>query len=641
MFEKLKEYIAISPPENDSGVRKAEEERQARKQFFLRICALGSVVPLWLAYVLAPLFKAGIGNLISGENVDYKVLYVHWCRLTFPLMLFLLLLYLIVMMMFYEKFTRNYRFGEEYGSAKWGDIEEIKAKYEAKEYDVSPEKQFMDGFGMSYNSYRHRLNLNSICVGGSGAGKTRFFAKPNLLNAARDKKLSFVVLDPKGELTASTGNFFIEQGYKVKVLDFVRMERSHCYNPFVYLRNDDDIQKLVTNLFKSLNPKDVSNKDPFWDNAAGLYLKALVSYIFYFAPKYEQNFNTVLELMRAGVVEEDQYGNVRLNALDRLFADVEARDPQHIAVRYYKNYHHGAAKTLQSIQITLVTALEKFEIPEVQRLTSYDEMELDLIGERNTVVFAIIPDNDTSYNFLVSILYTQIFQRLYYCADVTHEKEGKTLPYPVHFLMDEFSNVSLPDDFESLLSTMRSRGISCSIILQNLAQIKAKFEKTWESVIGNCDTLLYLGGNEKSTHQFMSEYLGKETIDTRSTSEAVSGSSNGQNYQGAGRELLTPDEVRMLNNDYCLLFMRGNKPVIGKKYDLKKHPNLYLTSDGGAEIFEHGLSSIPTVGHTITVDGDLLTYEEYTAAIQTEKEFKDLMSCEGFSEWFNSIDDNL
>ena len=377
-----------------------------------------------------------------------------------------------------------------------------------------------------------------------------------------------------------------EKGYEVKVLDLINMEKSHCYNPFVYLRNDNDVQRLVTNLFKSTTPKGAQSSEPFWDNAAQMLLLALIFYLKYEAPEDEQNFAMVMEMLRAGDVDED---NNMPSPLDNLFYDLEKTDPNHIALKYYRSYHSGAAKTLKSIQITLAARLEKFNLESLAALTITDELELNTLGEKKTAIFALIPDNDTSFNFLVSILYTQLFQQLFEVAD---KKYGGSLPVHVHFLMDEFANVSLPDDFDKILSVMRSRGVSVSIILQNLAQLKALFEKQWESIVGNCDEFVYLGGNEQATHKYVSELLGKETIDTNTYGQSYGMRGNyTKNDQQAGRELLTPDEVRMLDNQYALLFIRGERPVKDFKFDILKHPNILLTEDGKGKPYIHGDTS--------------------------------------------------
>ena len=494
------------------------------------------------------------------------------------MMIIVLCLAALLAAVYFSNAGKNYRRGEEHGSAKWGKAKEVDKKYADK--TPSENKLLTNGVGIGLDGRKHRRNLNVLVCGGSGAGKTRFYCKPNIMQA----NTSFVVLDPKGELVASTGHLLEQKGYEVRVLDLINMEKSHCYNPFVYLRDDNDVQRLVTNLFKSTTPKGSQSSDPFWDTAASMLLMSLIFYLKYEAPEEEQNFPMVMEMLRAGEVNEDDPG--RPSALDKLFRALEEENPDHIAVKYYKDYHSGSGKTLKSIQITLAARLEKFNLQSVSSLVSTDELDLGSMGEKKVALFALIPDNDSSFNFLVSILYTQLFQQLFFIAD--HKYNG-SLPVHVHFCMDEFANVSLPDDFDKILSVMRSRGVSVSIILQNLAQLKALFEKQWESIVGNCDEFLYLGGNEQSTHKYVSELIGKETIDTNTYGRSYGMHGNyTTNMQNAGRELMTPDEVRMLDNRFALLFIRGERPVKDLKYDILKHPNLKLTADGGEDLYHHG-----------------------------------------------------
>ena len=473
---------------------------------------------------------------------------------------------------------RNYRKGEEHGSAKWGNKNTIRKKYEQK--PKSNNKILTNEVCMGLNAKAHMRNLNTLVAGGSGAGKTFFFAKPNIMQC----NCSFVVTDPKGEIVRDTGAMLKANGYEVIVVDLINMERSHCYNPFKYLMSDNDVQRLVTNLFKSTTPKGSQSNDPFWDTAAQMLLLALIFYLVYEAPEDEQNFAMVMEMLRAADIDEEA-GNFD-SPLDMLFDDLESDNPNHIALKYYRSYHSGSAKTLKSIQVTLAARLEKFNLDSLASMTSYDELDLQTLGERKVALFAVIPDNDTSFNFLISILYTQLFQQLFYAADSIYKG---ALPMPVHFCMDEFANISLPDDFDKILSVMRSRGVSVSIIIQNMAQLKALFEKQWESIVGNCDEFLYLGGNEQSTHKYVSELLGKETIDTNTYGKSMGRNGNySTNYQITGRELMTPDEVRMLDNKYCILFIRGERPILDLKYNIRNHPNFALTEDGGAAPYIHG-----------------------------------------------------
>ena len=547
------------------------------RQNILLYC-LGTIPVTWLALLIAPYMEDGLAGLIwnfgpAMENPFHVVL----CADSGRVAAVLLLCYALAIGV-YLSTQRNYRRREEHGSAKWGWAAQVNRKY--ADAHSTENKILTQNVAIGLDGRKHRRNLNTLVCGGSGAGKTRFFAKPNLCQA----NSSYVVLDPKGELLVSTGKLLEAKGYSIRVLDLINMDRSHCYNPFVYLRDDNDIQRLVTNLFKNTTPKGSQSQDPFWDQAATMLLLALVFYLHYEAPPEEQNFPMVMEMIRAGDVREDD--DTYKSALDILFERLEMRNPEHIALKYYRNYHSGSGKTLKSIQITLISRLEKFNLDSLASITQNDELELWSLGEQKTAIFAVIPDYDSSFNFLVGMLYTQLFQQLYHQADFIH---GGRLPVPVHFLMDEFANVALPDEFDKLLSTMRSREISVSIIIQNLAQLKALFEKQWESIVGNCDEFLYLGGNEQSTHEYVSKLLGKETIDTNTygRSKGRNGSYS-TNWQLAGRELMTPDEVRMLDNRYALLFIRGERPLEDFKYDILKHPNIALTTDGGAEPYRHG-----------------------------------------------------
>ena len=540
--------------------------------------SLGVIPVVWLALLIAPCMADGLPGLIEQfGTVMQNPFKIKLCEDSLKTVLILLLIYGLAIGI-YLSTESNYRRREEHGSAKWGTPGSVNKKYADKETEKN--KLLTQNVSIGLNGRKHRRNLNVLVCGGSGAGKTRFFAKPNIMNA----NTSFVVLDPKGELLRDTGNLLKEKGYEIRVLDLINMDKSHCYNPFVYLRDDEDIQRMTTNLFQNTTPKGSQTQDPFWDQTAAMLLKALVSYLHYEAPPEEQNFPMVMEMIRAGDVKEnnEEYTSV----LDELFERLEEKNPEHVALKYYRDYHSGSGKTLKSIQISLVSRLEKFNLESLAGITQTDEMDLGSLGEKKTAIFAVIPDNDSSFNFLVGMLYTQLFQQLYYSADSVH---GGRLPIHVHFVMDEFANVALPSDFEKLLSTMRSREISVSIIIQNLAQLKALFEKQWESIVGNCDEFLYLGGNEQSTHEYVSKLLGKETIDTNTygRSRGRNGSYS-TNYQLAGRELMTPDEVRMLDNRYALLFIRGERPIQDLKYDILHHPNVALTTDGGAPAYVHG-----------------------------------------------------
>ena len=582
----------------------------------------GIIPVVWLGLLIAPCMDNGLVSLIQKfGTVMQNPFHIQLCEDSLKTVLILLLIYGIAIGV-YLSTDRNYRRREEHGSAKWGSAGSVNKKYADKKKDEN--KLLTQNVAIGLDGRKHRRNLNVLVCGGSGAGKTRFYAKPNIMNA----NTSFVVLDPKGELLRDTGNLLKEKGYEVKVLDLIDMEKSHCYNPFVYLHSDDDIQRLTTNLFKNTTPKGSQTQDPFWDQTAAMLLKALVCYLHYEAPPDEQNFPMVMEMIRAGDVKEDneEYQSV----LDELFERLEERNPEHIALKYYRAYHSGSAKTLKSIQISLVSRLEKFNLDSLAGITQTDEMERGNIGEKKTAVFAVIPDNDSSFNFIVGMLYTQLFQQLYYQADSIH---GGRLPVHVHFVMDEFANVALPDEFDKLLSTMRSREISVSIIIQNLAQLKALFEKQWESIVGNCDEFLYLGGNEQSTHEYVSKLLGKETIDTNTYGRSRGRNGNySTNYQLAGRELMTPDEVRMLDNKYALLFIRGERPIQDLKYDILHHPNVSLTTDGGAPAYKHGEDTRSIASMEFSFDPKLIKEAEKIGAdnhdfiLLSEEELEELLN---------------
>lgn len=470
----------------------------------------------------------------------------------------------------------NKRTGEEYGSARWGSVSEINRKYKNRK---EPEQNAIltQNIQIGLDGRKHKRNLNILVVGGSGAGKTRYFVKPNIMQC----NCSYIIADPKGELLRATGGMLEEQGYEVKVLNLVDMARSDCYNPLSYVRTDTDALRLVTNLVKNTTPKTAGNTDPFWDKSETALLQAFILYLVHEAPIEEQNFEMVMYMIENAAASEND--EEYKSPMDVMFETLEEKDPNHIALKQYRVFKQAAGKTAKSILVSVAVRLASFNLSELASFTQKDEMELHLLGKRKQAIFAVIPDNDSSFNYLVGMLYTQAFQELYYDAD---HRPGGRLKIPVRVLMDEWANVALPDDFEKILATCRSRDISINIIVQNISQIKAMYKDSWESIIGNCDHFLYLGGNEQSTHKYISELLGKATIDTktRGITKGRSGSSSA-NYQNTGRELLMPDEVRMLDNDYALLFIRGERAVSDKKYDLMKHPNIKLTEDGGAESY--------------------------------------------------------
>jgi type IV secretion system protein VirD4 len=577
----------------------------------LILFAIFLIPVIWAALLTAPSLSGGLpeilDNLTSAMNNPFNI---QWVEDT-PRCILLSITAYGMSIGIYLSTKRNYRRREEHGSARWGSAAAVNKKYR----DKVPQKNkiLTRNVSIGLDGRKHRRNLNVMVVGGSGSGKTRFYAKPNVMQA----NTSFVILDPKGEILRDTGNLLKAKGYEIKVLDLINMNLSHCYNPFEYLRDDKDVLKLVTNLIRNTTPKGSNTNDPFWERSETALLEALILYLLYEAPKDEQNFPMVMEMIAAAEVREDD--ETYQSPLDELFERLEMREPEHLAVKQYNIFKLAAGKTAKSILIGLGVRLEKFNLTTLAGITTVDEMELSSIGEKKTALFAVIPDNDSSFNFIVGMLYTQLFQSLMYIDDY---KYGGRLPVHVHFVMDEFANVALPDEFDKLLSTMRSREISVSIILQNLAQLKALFKDTWESIVGNCDEFLYLGGNEQSTHKYVSELLGKETIDTNTY--GMSKGRNGSystNYQLSGRELLTPDEVRMLDNRYSLLFIRGERAVMDEKYDILKHPNLKLTVDGGSEPYRHGNTENAIDWKTVTLnensDYELLSEEELETLMQS------------------------
>ena len=545
------------------------------------IFALLTLPIIWIALLVAPYMDHGLIQALPslGEALNNSFS-LHWCTHSIKTIILFIIIYLIGISI-YLSTARNYRHSEEYGSAKWANPKNVCKKYADKNYFGN--KVFTQNVRMGLDGKKHRRNLNSLVIGGSGAGKTRFYAKPNILQC----NTSYVVLDPKGEIIRSVGHLLEDEGYVIKVIDLIDMKNSLGYNPFHYIQSDKDVLKLITNLIRNTTPKGSSTNDPFWEKSETALLEALMLYLYHYAPEDEQNFTMIMEMLNYAEVKEDEEDYE--SPLDELFKRLEITDPTSLALKQYKIYKQAAGKTAKSILISVGVRLAAFNLEEMASLTKYDEMELDQIGEKKTALFAIIPDNDSTFNFLIGMLYTQLFQMLYYQADYIHDGE---LPVPVHFLMDEFANVALPDEFDKLLATMRSRQIFVSIIIQNLAQIKALFKDSWESIVGNCDELYYLGGNEQSTHKFISEYLGKETLDTNTYGKSSGRSGNySTNYQQTGRELLTADEIRLLDNNYGLLFIKGERPIRDKKYDLLKHPRIKQTLDGGREPFIHGQAS--------------------------------------------------
>lgn len=538
-------------------------------------------VPIvWLAVLMASCYEPGmtIFTLMDAFSAATKNPFsLHWTPYTMKFIAIFLLLYGGAILFYYTG-QKNTRPGEEHGSASWGSVRELDKKYRDK--DAGKNVILTQHLQMSMNGKLHRRNLLQIIVGGSGSGKTRFLAKPNLMLA----NASFIVTDPKGEMLRAVGNLFLEEGYVLRVFDLIDPSKSDCYNPFCYIRKDADVFKLIDNFIKNTTPKGAKANDPFWEKSETALDAALMLYLLHEAPVEDQNMETILYMIENGGAkeEDDDYQS----PLDLLFEALEEEQPDHIAVRQYHIFKQAAGKTAKSILVSAAVRLASFTLPEIQRITASDDMELGKLGERKQAIFCIIPDsNDASLNFLVGMLYTQAFQELYYQADKVHQG---ALPVPVRLMFDEFANVALPDGYARLQATMRSRNIMSTIILQNISQLKALFKDDWEGIIGNADSFVYLGGNEQSTHKYISELLGKETIDTKTSSQSKGrNGSFSQNFQQTGRELMTPDEVRRLDNKNAIVLIRGEKPVIDEKYDILKHPNIHRTEDGDAPPYLH------------------------------------------------------
>lgn len=510
---------------------------------------------------------------------------LHYTVYTGKCILILSFAYITGICIYYAQ-QKNYRRGVEHGSAKWGDVHQICRKYRDKDYVQN--LLLTQNFRMSLDCYKHKRNLNVLVVGGSGAGKSRTYAIPNIMQCCLSQGesvmgCSMVITDPKAELLRKTGGLLERMGYEVRVFDLINPDTSFCYNPFCYVHDDKDVLKLINNLIRNTTPKGSQASDPFWEKSETALLQALMLYLLHEAPAEEQNFPMIMEMLgSAQVKEEDEEYQ---SPLDILFERLEMRKPDSIAVKQYQIYKQAAGKTAKSILISVGVRLAAFNLKEIANLTCTDELDLASIGEKKVALFCCIPDADTSLNYLVGMIYSNLFQTLYYVAD---RKYGGRLPVPVHCIMDEWPNVALPDDFDKILATMRSRAISCSIIIQNMAQMKALFKDSWESLVGNCDELLYLGGNEKEGHKYISELLGKETLDTNTYGQTKGrNGSYSTNYQQTGRELFTPDEIRLLDNRKAILFVRGERPMLDDKYNLKKHPNVKWTEDGGAPPYDY------------------------------------------------------
>ena len=534
---------------------------------------IGIIPVVWLALLLAQSLGGGLPELLRNlTSALEQPTNIIWTDKSLPTILICLAAYGMAVLLYRTNQGRT-RDGEEHGSAAWATPASVNAQFAQK--DSIPLTQHVR---LGLDTHKHRRSPNVLVIGGSGAAKTRSFVLPNILTA----NTNYVITDPKSEVLLATGGYLKEQGYDVRVLNLVNLEQSDGYNPFRYLRDEKDVLKLVNNLIQSTTPKGSHESDPFWTKAETALLQAIILMLFQEAPEYEQNFSMVMRVLEYAEVREEDEGHV--SPLDLLFESIERRKPDSVAVRQYKVFKLAAGKTAKSILVSTAVRLAPFNLPQIQALTEHDDMDLYTLGEKKVALYAVIPDNDNTFNFLVSLLYAQAFQALYYSADQIHHGP---LPRHVRFVLDEFAAMPLPG-FTRELATMRSRSISASVIIQNMAQIKELYKDSWETIPGNCDTILYLGGNESSTHKYVSEMLGKATIDTKTHGQTKGKSgSYSTNFQMSGRELLTPDEVRKLDNRYALLFIRGASPVMDEKYDLMHHPAISHSSLGGAAPYIH------------------------------------------------------
>lgn len=549
------------------------EVKPIRKSNDTLFYLIGIIPVVWLALLLAQSLDGGLPELLRNlTSALEQPTNIVWTDKSLPTILICLAAYGMAVLLYRTNQGRT-RDGEEHGSAAWATPASVNAQFAQK--DSIPLTQHVR---LGLDTHKHRRSLNVLVIGGSGAAKTRSFVLPNILTA----NTNYVITDPKSEVLLATGGYLKEQGYDVRVLNLVNLEQSDGYNPFRYLRDEKDVLKLVNNLIQSTTPKGSHESDPFWTKAETALLQAIILMLFQEAPEYEQNFSMVMRVLEYAEVREEDEGHV--SPLDLLFESIERRKPDSVAVRQYKVFKLAAGKTAKSILVSTAVRLAPFNLPQIQALTDHDDMDLYTLGEKKVALYAVIPDNDNTFNFLVSLLYAQAFQALYYSADQIHHGP---LPRHVRFVLDEFAAMPLPG-FTRELATMRSRSISASVIIQNMAQIKELYKDSWETIPGNCDTILYLGGNESSTHKYVSEMLGKATIDTKTHGQTKGKSgSYSTNFQMSGRELLTPDEVRKLDNRYALLFIRGASPVMDEKYDLMHHPAISHSSLGGATPYVH------------------------------------------------------
>lgn len=583
------------------------------------VLALFLYIPvIWAALLIAQSLGGGLPELLSNLTAALEQPFqIQWTDKSLLSILVCTGAYLMGLCLYASGQGRT-RDGEEHGSAAWGSPRQLNAQFRQKQNKILTRH-----VRLGLDTHKHRRSLNVLVIGGSGAAKTRGYVKPNILEA----NSNYVITDPKMEVLTATGGYLKRQGYDIRVLNLVDLSQSDGYNPFHYLRDEKDALKLVNTLIQATTPKGSHESDPFWSKSETALLQAIILMLFQEAPEYEQNFSMVMRVLEYAEVKEDD--DEYVSPLDLLFRAMEYENPESVALRQYKVFKQAAGKTAKSIVVTAAVRLATFNIPQYAEITRKDEMDFGSLGEKKKAIFCLIPVDDSSMNYLVGMLYTQCFQALYRRADA---KYNGRLPVPVRVIQDEWANVAQPESYPKILATCRSYNIGLNIIVQNIQQIKALYEKEWESIIGNCDTLLFLGGgNEPTSLEFIVKLLGKETIATRTRGQTKghSGSSS-TNFQQTGRDLMTIDEVRKLDTHKAILFIRGEDPVLDKKYNIKRHPNIKLTTDGKAKSYIHkplgapdyALPDLPYAFKSLD-DYDFIDVEEPEHELsEKEKDFK-------------------
>lgn len=611
-------------------------DEMKKKQQKQMIFVIAGVVYIFLLFVA---LHIGTAIAITGKDSFFEAIIngfnhletnpfqIIWCGQTLVYIGIITLIFLFAAAwIYYDSIINGPGEKDPMGSAKWN----TNLKAYNKRYSDPPNSTNNDGpqnmiltqeVFLNMNSRQTRRNNNILVVGGSGAGKSRFLVKPNILQA----NCNYVITDPAGELLETTGRFLEGEGYEVKVFNLVEMAKSDRYNPFAYIRDDVGVLMMINCLIKNTTPVGQSGGDPFWEKSETALLQALVFYLIKYRPKNQQNFTSVMKLLRAAEVDENNPNNK--SKLDKIFDEVAIKDPNSIALKQYLTFKMGAGKTLKSILISTSVRLTVFNMKQIENLTKEDTIDLGSMGEGKKALFVIIPAADSTYNFLVSMMYSQLFETLYFVAETKYE--GKRLKRPVRFLLDEFANIGQIPEFTKKLATMRKYEISCTIILQNLAQIKTQYKDDWESIVGNCDSFLFLGGQEYSTLEYISKELGKKTISVRSSGISLGKQkSSSKNRQKQGRELMTPDEIARMPEDECILIIRGLYPFYGKKFDYPKHKNYPKTGDADKNLIYINTkdNSEPISKDEISADVEKIAAARVTKAIMSKNPDEQIVS---------------